>query len=78
MALSVTALEQLPGAIRSRVLRLAAVQAGALPAQLFHTHVIAIDKLVSDWHGQKWVELPGHVRASRSKDVLSFSREESD
>jgi tRNA(Ile)-lysidine synthase len=76
VALSVTALEQLPDAIRSRVLRLAAVQAGALPAQLFHTHVLAIDKLVSDWHGQKWVELPGHVRASRSKDVLSFSREE--
>jgi tRNA(Ile)-lysidine synthase len=76
VALSVSALEELPGAIRGRVLRLAAVQAGALPAQLFHTHVLAIDKLVSDWHGQKWVELPGHVRASRSKDVLSFVREE--
>ncbi len=76
VALSVTALEQLPDAIRSRVLRLAAVQAGAVPAQLFHTHVLAIDRLVSDWHGQKWVELPGHVRASRSKDVLSFSRDE--
>jgi tRNA(Ile)-lysidine synthase len=72
VGLSVSALEQLPGAIRSRVLRLAAVRAGALPAQLFHTHVLAIDKLVTDWHGQKWVELPGHVRASRSKDVLSF------
>ena len=70
--LSVTALEQLPDAIRSRVLRLAAVQAGALPAQLFHTHVVAIDRLVTDWHGQKWVELPGHVRASRSKDLLIF------
>ena len=73
--LSVSALEQLPGAIRTRVLRLAAVRAGALPAQLFHTHVLAIDKLVTEWHGQKWVELPGHVRASRSKDVLSFVRE---
>ncbi len=76
VGLSVPALEQLPGAIRSRVLRLAAVRAGALPAQLFHTHVLAIDKLVTDWHGQKWVELPGHVRASRAKDVLSFAREE--
>jgi tRNA(Ile)-lysidine synthase len=73
--LSVSALEQLPGAIRTRVLRLAAVRAGALPAQLFHTHVLAIDRLVTEWHGQKWVELPGHVRASRSKDVLSFVRE---
>jgi len=76
VGLSVAALEQLPGAIRSRVLRLAAVRAGALPAQLFHTHVVAIDKLVSDWHGQKWVELPGHVRASRAKDVLSFVRDD--
>ncbi len=76
VALSVSALEQLPGAIRSRVLRLAAAQAGALPAQLFHTHVLEIDRLVTDWHGQKWVELPGHVRAARSKDLLSFSRED--
>jgi tRNA(Ile)-lysidine synthase len=78
VGLSVSALEQLPGAIRSRVLRLAAVRAGALPAQLFHSHVLAIDKLVSDWHGQKWVELPGHVRATRAKDVLSFVRDEPD
>ena len=76
VGLSVSALEQLPDAIRSRVLRLAAVRAGALPAQLFHTHVLAIDRLVTDWHGQKWVELPGHVRASRAKDLLSFVRED--
>jgi tRNA(Ile)-lysidine synthase len=72
VALSIPALEQLPGAIRSRVLRLAAVRAGAVPAQLFHTHVVAIDRLVTGWHGQKWVELPGHVRASRSEGLLLF------
>jgi tRNA(Ile)-lysidine synthase len=72
VGLSVPALEQLPGAIRSRVLRLAAVRAGALPAQLFHTHVLAIDKLISDWHGQKWVELPGHVRVLRRDGLLLF------
>ena len=72
VALDVSVLDQLPAAIRSRVLRLAAVQAGAVPAQLFHTHVVAIDRLVTDWHGQKWVELPGHVRASRSGDLLLF------
>jgi tRNA(Ile)-lysidine synthase len=76
VGLSVSALERLPDAIRSRVLRLAAVRAGALPAQLFHTHVLTIDRLVTDWHGQKWVELPGHVRASRAKDLLSFVRED--
>ena len=75
VALDVSVLDQLPAAIRSRVLRVAAVQAGAVPAQLFHTHVVAIDRLVIDWHGQKWVELPGHVRASRSGDLLTFSSE---
>ena len=74
VGLSVSALEQLPGAIRSRVLRLAAVRAGALPAQLFHTHVLAVDKLVTDWHGQKWVDLPGHLRAVRRGSVLRFER----
>ena len=52
-------------AIRTRVLRMAAVEAGALNAELFHPHVLEMDRLVSDWHGQKWVELPGHVRATR-------------
>ena len=53
-------------AIRTRVLRLAALEAGALSAELFHAHVLEIDRLVTDWHGQKWVELPGHVRVVRA------------
>ena len=61
-AFSVAALEVLSVAIRTRVLRLAAIEAGALTAELFHAHVLETDRLVTDWHGQKWVELPGHVR----------------
>jgi tRNA(Ile)-lysidine synthase len=36
--------------------------------------VVAVDALVTDWHGQKWVELPGHVRVRRTGDVLAFER----
>ncbi len=71
-SLSVAALEGMAGAIRTRVLRLAALEAGALGAELFHTHVREIERVVIDWHGQKWVDLPGHVRAVRRGDLLTF------
>ncbi len=71
--LSVPALVPMPDAIRTRVLHLAALEAGAPSAELFHTHVLELDRLVTDWHGQKWVDLPGHVRALRRKDLLVFA-----
>jgi tRNA(Ile)-lysidine synthase len=70
--LAVEALQQMPEAVRTRVLRLAAIESGALAAEVFHAHVLEVDRLVTDWHGQKWVDLPGHVRASRHQDHLSF------
>jgi tRNA(Ile)-lysidine synthase len=70
--LSVAALAPMPEAIRTRVLRMGAVEAGALPAELFHGHVREIDRLLTDWHGQKWVDLPGRVRAVRHGDLLGF------
>jgi tRNA(Ile)-lysidine synthase len=72
---SVAALEEMPDAIRSRVLRLAAVGAGAPSAELFHAHVVELDRLVTDWHGQKWVDLPGHVRVLRQQGLLVFEPE---
>jgi tRNA(Ile)-lysidine synthase len=72
--LSVASLTELPEAIRSRVLRAGAVEAGALGAELFHTHVLELDRLVTDWHGQKWVDLPGHLRALRRDGRLVFER----
>jgi tRNA(Ile)-lysidine synthase len=71
-AWSVRALEPMPDAVRGRVLRLAAIEAGATAAELFHSHVHEIDRLVTDWHGQKWVELPGHVRVLRRDRHLVF------
>jgi tRNA(Ile)-lysidine synthase len=62
-----------PASLRRRVLRLAAVAAGCPPSELFHEHVLAIDALLTDWHGQKWVDLPGHVRCARADGRLGFS-----
>jgi tRNA(Ile)-lysidine synthase len=70
--LPVAALEPLADAIRSRVLRLAAVEAGVPSAELFHSHVHEVDRLVTDWHGQKWVDLPGHLRAVRRDGLVTF------
>jgi tRNA(Ile)-lysidine synthase len=72
--LSVEAIAGLAAPIRTRVLRVAAVAAGAPPGETFHQHVVAVDALITDWHGQKWVDLPGHVRAVRRDGVLAFER----
>jgi tRNA(Ile)-lysidine synthase len=72
--LSVDAMAVLETPIRTRVLRAAAVAAGAPPGETFHQHVVAVDALVTSWHGQKWVDLPGHVRAVRRDGVLTFER----
>jgi tRNA(Ile)-lysidine synthase len=72
--LSVDAMAGLETPIRTRVLRAAALAAGAPPGETFHQHVVAVDALVTDWHGQKWVDLPGHVRAVRRAGVLAFER----
>jgi tRNA(Ile)-lysidine synthase len=36
--------------------------------------VVAVDALLTDWHGQKWVDLPGHLRAVRREGVLLYER----
>jgi tRNA(Ile)-lysidine synthase len=59
-------------ALRTRVLRLAALDAGARDAELFHDHVRALDALLTDWHGQGAVDLPGRVRGLRRGGVLAF------
>lgn len=64
-ALAVAALVEQPEALRRRLLRLAALAAGAPAAELFHEHVLALDALVTDWHGQRWIDLPGHLRGRR-------------
>ena len=64
-SLDVGALEQLVPAIRRRVLRLASLRAGIAAGSLAAVHLIAIEALVTDWHGQGPVSLPGGHRATR-------------
>jgi tRNA(Ile)-lysidine synthase len=62
----------LPGAVRSRVLRSAAVAAGCPAGALTAVHVSRVEELVTNWHGQRWIDLPGGVRASRRSDQILF------
>jgi tRNA(Ile)-lysidine synthase len=68
----VEALSGLPAAIRTRVIRRAAIAAGASAGALTAAHVASIDALVIDWHGQGPVSLPGGLEALRACDRLTF------
>jgi tRNA(Ile)-lysidine synthase len=64
-SLDVGALLQLPPAVRRRVLRLASLAAGIPAGSVAAVHLRAIEALVTDWHGQGSVSLPGARRAVR-------------
>jgi tRNA(Ile)-lysidine synthase len=66
-------LRGLPAAIRTRVLRQAAIMAGCPPGALGAGHIDRIDALVSSWRGQRWVDLPGGVRARRQNGKVWFT-----
>jgi tRNA(Ile)-lysidine synthase len=70
--LAVAVLADLPSAVRRRVLRSAAIDAGSPAGALGAVHVEALDALVVSWHGQGLVDLPGGVGAQRACDRLSF------
>lgn len=72
--LDVPTLLALPAALRSRVLRLGALDAGADASALTATHVGELDRLVTDWHGQVRIELPGGIACVREGDSLSYMR----
>jgi len=66
--LQVRALVGLVPALRRRVLRLAVAAAGG--SALTSAHLAAVDALVTDWHGQGPVALPGGLSATRRHDRL--------
>ena len=65
VGLELAGLLALPAAVRGRVLRLAAAHAGGSAGALTAEHVLALDRLVTDWRGQGPPALPGGVRALR-------------
>ncbi len=71
-AVRLEGLGNLPRAVRTRVLRMAAVRAGSPPGTLAAVHVDAVDRLVTAWHGQRHVDLPGGLRALRRSGKLLF------
>lgn len=65
-------LEQVPAAVRRRVIRRAAVAAGSPASALAAVHIEAVERLITGWRGQQGVDLPGGVRAVRRCGTLYF------
>ncbi len=63
--LACDALHALPPAVRRRVLRRAAIEAGAPAGSLFARHIEEVDRLITGWRGQGAINLPGRVVARR-------------
>jgi tRNA(Ile)-lysidine synthase len=70
----VAGLAALPEAVRTRVLHRAAVGAGCPPGAVTARHVAELNGLVTRWHGQRWIELPGGIRARRQHGKLIIGR----
>ncbi|MBB0245687.1 tRNA lysidine(34) synthetase TilS, partial [Streptomyces alkaliphilus] len=63
--LDIAVLGELPPAVRRRVLRRAAIAAGAPAGSLFARHIEETDRLITAWRGQRPLNLPGRVEARR-------------
>jgi tRNA(Ile)-lysidine synthase len=70
-ALELTTLDGQPRAIRTRVLRAWATATGA--GALTATHLAALDALITDWHGQGTVDLPGGLGVVRASGRLHMT-----
>jgi tRNA(Ile)-lysidine synthase len=75
-ALPVNVVAAMPAAIRSRVLRNAAIAAGCPAGALTAGHVAGLEALATGWRGQRWIDLPGGVRGRRRYGKLHFSASE--
>jgi tRNA(Ile)-lysidine synthase len=71
-SLDCAALGALRSAVRTRVLRAAALASGVPAGALTYAHSSALDALVVAWSGQGPVSLPGGVAAVRGSGRLTF------
>jgi tRNA(Ile)-lysidine synthase len=74
IVMHIAGLAELAPAVRSRVLRQAALAAGCPGGALAAGHIAALDALVTGWHGQRWADLPGVIRVRRRYGRLLFSK----
>ena len=68
-------LANLPHALRSRLLRSAIYAAGAPSGSISVDHLAPVEALVTDWHGQGQVSLPGGLKVERISGRLSLSQQ---
>lgn len=66
------ALAALPRAIRTRVWRLLAAEAGAPIGDVTAAHVESLDALLTSWHGQGPLHVPGGVAVARTGRGIRF------
>jgi len=66
-------LSALPRAIRTRILRSAIYAFGAPSGSISADHVASAEALVTSWHGQGALSLPGGVKVERISGRLSLS-----
>lgn len=71
-SIEIADLARLPKAIRTRVLRLAIYKAGAPSGMLSADHIAQAEALISQWHGQGEVSLPGNVKLSRNSGRITL------
>jgi tRNA(Ile)-lysidine synthase len=74
-ALSVEVLQPALVAVRRRALRRWVINAGSPPGDLTAGHVEAIDRLITHWHGQQAVHLPGPATVCRRAGELQVDLE---
>ncbi len=69
---SISTLEVLPTAVRTRVLRKLAIAAGVLVNDLTRERIQSIDHLITNWKGQGPLNLPGQVNVKRESGKIIF------
>jgi tRNA(Ile)-lysidine synthase len=70
----VAVLAAAPVGVRRAALHRLALTVGAVPGSLSRAHVLALDRLVVEWHGQGPVDLPGGPRLVRECGRLLLAR----
>lgn len=70
--ISISTLEVLPPAVRTRVIRKLAIAAGVLVNDLTRDHILSVDQLITNWKGQGPLNLPGQVNVKRESGKLIF------
>lgn len=66
-------LSGIPSAVRTRVWRRLLIRAGSPAGRLGSRHTDACDALLTDWHGQGPLQVPGPVQVSRHRGRITIT-----